>query len=130
MALFNSGDDIQNKEIETIIGPSVKVEGNFKGDGNVTVEGVVQGSLKTNHTLKIGNSARVKAEVEAANLLLSGEIRGNVKISEKATLLRSAKIFGNLDTKILSVEEGAIINGKCTMVKDEITVNPEIKKIK
>ncbi|MFA6553117.1 MAG: polymer-forming cytoskeletal protein [Patescibacteria group bacterium] len=130
MALFNSGEDIQNKEVETVIGPSVKVEGNFKGDGNVTVEGMVQGSLKTNHTLKIGTNAKIKAEVEAANLMLSGEIRGNVKIFEKATLLRSAKIFGNLETKVLSVEEGAIINGKCTMVKDEAAPAAEIKKIK
>jgi cytoskeletal protein CcmA (bactofilin family) len=130
MALFNSGEETQNKEVETIIGPSVKVEGNFKGDGNVTVEGVVQGSLKTNHILKVGVNAKIKAEVEAANLLLSGEIRGNVKISDKTTLSRTAKIFGNLETKMLSVEEGAIINGKCTMVKDEIVMNQDVKKIK
>lgn len=130
MALFNSGEEAQNKEVETIIGPSVKVEGNFKGDGNVTVEGIVQGSLKTNHTLKVGMNAKIKAEVEATNLILSGEIRGNIKVTEKASLSQSAKIFGNLETKILSVEEGAIINGKCTMVKDEMAPSPEIKKIK
>ncbi len=130
MALFNSGDEVQNKEVETIIGPSVKVEGNFKGDGNVTVEGIVQGSLKTNHLLKIGVNAKIKAEVEAANLLLSGEIRGNVKVSEKASLASTAKIFGNIETKTLSVEEGAIINGKCTMVKEEIQIQSDPKKIK
>lgn len=129
MALFTNNEQNTN-EAETIIGPSVKVEGNFKGDGNVTVEGIVQGSLKTNHTLKIGPTAKIKAEVEAANLLLSGEIRGNVKIKDKAQLTKSAKIFGNLETKILSVEEGAIINGKCTMIQEMPQSNESKKPIK
>ena len=130
MALFNADNDSANKEVETIIGPSVKVEGNFKGEGNVTVEGMVQGSLKTSHDLKVGINAKIKAEVEAINLFLAGEIRGNVKVIGKTSLSSTAKIFGNLETKILNVEDGAIINGKCTMVHEENIIAPETKKSK
>lgn len=126
MALFNDNKQNSN-EIETIIGPSVKVEGNFKGDGNISIEGMVQGSIKTNHNLTVGSGAKIKAEVDANNLFLAGEIKGNVRIKEKTTLTSSARIIGNLDTKILIVEEGALINGKCTMMpENEIT--PEQKK--
>lgn len=104
--------------METVIGASVKVDGNFHGEGNVTVEGVVQGTLKTNHDLNVGRAAKIKAEVEAQNLYLSGEIRGNVKVSERAQLTSSARIIGNLETKSLSVEEGALINGKIAMSGD------------
>lgn len=118
MALFPNGDTESSREMETIIGPSVKVDGNFHGEGNVTVEGVVQGTLKTNHDLTVGGSAKIKAEVEAKNLYLSGEIRGNVKVSERTQLTSSARIFGNIETKLLSVEEGAVISGKLAMNLD------------
>ncbi|MFZ6035649.1 MAG: bactofilin family protein [Patescibacteria group bacterium] len=115
MALFPNNDHNQGDEIETIIGRSVKVDGNFHGEGNVTVEGVVQGTLKTNHNLTIGQSAKVKAEVSAQNLFLSGEIRGNIQVTERAQLTSTAKIFGNIQVNKLSIEEGAVINGKVSM---------------
>ncbi|XOU94393.1 MAG: bactofilin family protein [Candidatus Kerfeldbacteria bacterium] len=130
MAIFND-EAPQDGNSETIIGSSVKVDGNFKSDGNIIVDGIVQGSLKTKSNLTIGSTAKIKAEVTANNLYLSGEIRGNVKVNEKAELKSSAKIIGNLETKILTVEEGALINGKCTMGTEEnVTVdNKDNKKV-
>lgn len=119
MPIFEKSGEVSG-EMETIIGSSVKVEGNFKSGGNVTVNGVVQGSIKTSRDLKVGKNAKIKAEVVANNLFLQGEIRGNVSIKEKAQLTSSSKILGNIETKILSVEEGAIINGKCTMLQEQV----------
>lgn len=130
MALFPNGENTSSREMETIIGPSVKVDGNFHGEGNVTVEGVVQGTLKTNHDLTVGNSAKIKAEVEANNLYLSGEIRGNVKVTERAQLTSSARIFGNIETKLLSVEEGAVISGKLAMNVNGVSQETDQREIK
>lgn len=124
----NDNDQKSNNETDTIIGSSVKVDGNFKSNGNIIVEGMVQGSIKTKSNLTIGQDAKIKAEVEANNLYLSGEIKGNVKVFEKAELKSNARVLGNLETKLLSVEEGAIINGKCTMLAESI--EPEIKENK
>jgi len=124
----NQNGQSSNNETDTIIGPSVKVDGNFKSNGNILIEGIVQGSIKTKSNLTIGQDAKIKAEVETNNLYLSGEIRGNVKVLEKAELKSSARVLGNLETKLLSVEEGAIINGKCTMLAEN--VEPEIKENK
>ncbi len=112
MAIFpREGGD--NKDVETIIGASVKVEGTFVGSGDVTIEGQVVGNLKTSKDLKVREGALVKADVEAANLYVAGEIRGHVKCAGKLT--PTAKVFGNVETQTVSVAHGAVLHGKVTM---------------
>ena len=121
MSLFNEKQTLPTnggREIETVIGPSVKVEGNFRGQGNVIVEGIVHGSLKTDKDLTVGAGAKISASVTAANAKISGEVRGAVKIKGKLELTETAKIFGDIETEVLSITPGAILNGKCTMVKE------------
>lgn len=109
------GDTGSAKQGDTVIGGAVKVEGNFVGEGNVIVEGHLQGTLKTKHNVTIGTGAKVKANVEAVDVHLSGELIGNVKATGKLFLKAGAKLNGNVETAMLSVEPGAILNGKCTM---------------
>lgn len=100
----------------TIIGPSVNVEGNFVGTDNVTVEGTVTGTLKTTGDLTVGPEAKIAADVEARNIFSAGEIRGNrVVAQEKIELTKTAKLSGNVVASVLSVESGAILNGKIKM---------------
>lgn len=114
------------KEIETIIGPSVRVDGNFKSEGNIVIEGMVNGSLKTEKNLKVGENAKVSANVSVANAKIAGEIRGNLRVKERLELTNTARVYGDVATKLLIVSEGAILHGKCMMVK-EIPALPEEK---
>lgn len=104
--------------METIIGPSVKVEGDFSSKGNVTVEGVVHGSLKTEKDLKVGVGAKISASVFAANAFIAGEVKGNVKISGRLELTDTSKIHGDIEAKTVIMAAGAVLNGKCTMGND------------
>ncbi len=119
MAMFNREDE-GTRTVETVIGPSVKVEGNFVGSGNVVIDGVVNGTLKTTKDLRIGDSAKVKADVEGANITVTGEVHGNIRTGGRLELGPSAKVFGNVETAILVVAQGAILNGKCVMVKPDV----------
>lgn len=105
--------NLENKKTETIIGPSVKVEGTFTAEGDVLLEGEFYGELKTKGHLTVAESAKIKANVEAATMLMAGEISGNVKCSGQLELKASGKIFGDVEAGILSVETGAILRGKC-----------------
>jgi len=124
--MFNKEEqELSPKGEETVIGPSVKVEGNFDSQGDIIVEGYVSGTIKTTGNLRVGQKAKIKADVEASNVNNAGEIRGNVKSLEKLSLSSSAKIIGNVETGVLSVDEGAFLNGKCKMVKKGETENLE-----
>ena len=71
------------KSIETIIGPSVKVEGNFKGEGDLVIEGILVGDLQTKNNLKVGQNAIVDANIKANNAFISGKIKGNIIVKGK-----------------------------------------------
>jgi cytoskeletal protein CcmA (bactofilin family) len=114
MAMFKN-DPADSKAGDTVIGQSVKVEGHFVGEGNVLVDGQLQGSLKTKHNVSIGSTAKVKADVEAVDVHLAGELNGNVKATGKLTITSSARLTGNLEAATLAVEEGAMISGKCAV---------------
>ena len=110
----NQGGEALN-EFETIIGPSVKVKGDFNAQGNVIIEGTVDGSLKTVGNLEVGEKARVNANVEAKEARVGGEISGNIKIKGFLEVTATAKISGDIQAGALSIERGAIFNGKCAM---------------
>jgi len=112
--------EIENfKEAESIIGQSVKVEGDFIGQGNMIIEGVVKGSVSTNGNLRVGSQAKISADIAAANALISGEITGNIKVKGDLELEASAKVTGDIEAKSICVARGAVLNGKCAMINEK-----------
>lgn len=119
-----------NHETDTIIGPSVKVEGDFVTEGNIIVEGTICGSIKTAKNLKVGPKSRIFANTSAENAMVAGEIQGNVTISNKLELTSTAKIFGDIRAAKIVMAEGAVLNGKCLMADKEKSMRPDFSKQK
>jgi len=101
--------------VETVVGPSVHVEGDFSSEGNILVKGSVAGSVQTSKLLTVEEGAKITANVRAENAIISGEIQGNVRISEKLELTLSARVTGDISCKVLAVEAGALVYGKIIM---------------
>ncbi|OIO51996.1 MAG: hypothetical protein AUJ19_02965 [Parcubacteria group bacterium CG1_02_58_44] len=117
--MFQKQEAMTNREIgrepETIISASVKLEGDFVSQGNVLIEGEVVGSLKTEKDLRVGERARISADVTAASAIVAGEVRGNIDISDRLELEPTAKVFGDIRTADLVIASGAVVCGKITM---------------
>jgi cytoskeletal protein CcmA (bactofilin family) len=111
-------EETKIKQAETIIGPSIKVKGNFHGQGNIIIEGIVEGSIKTNNFLLIGSKAKIMANIEAGDAKIGGEVQGNIKVKGYLEIKSSAKIQGDIEAAKISIEKGAIFNGKCSMTTD------------
>jgi cytoskeletal protein CcmA (bactofilin family) len=116
--MFKQDDKENFKDAETIIGPSVMVKGNFNSTGNIVIEGVLNGGVKTAGNIFIGDHASITADLEAKSARIGGEVKGNIKIEGYLQLVSSAKVFGDAECASLSVELGAVINGKITMIKN------------
>jgi len=120
----NPAKDI--KSAETIIGPSVRVEGDFISDNDIIIDGEVVGNISTANNLRIGKGAVVKAKIDAKNAYIAGKVTGNVTVKDKLKVTDSASIKGNVTAKFLDVEQGAILVGQCK-VDPGSEVKPEQK---
>lgn len=102
-------------EIETVVGPSVNVEGDFASEGNIIVKGTVSGSVTTSKFLLVEQGAKIVANVRAGSAKISGEVKGNMKVKEALELTSTAKVLGDIEARVLVIEAGAILYGKVTM---------------
>jgi len=101
--------------VETVVGPSVNVEGDFASEGNIIVKGTVSGSVHTSRHLVVEAGARIMANVRAGSAQIAGEVKGNMKVKENLELMSTARVVGDIEAKVLVVEAGALICGKIIM---------------
>ncbi len=118
---------INEKDIETIIGPSVKVKGNFDTAGSIQIEGYLEGTLKIGNDLIVGEKAEVIANLRANRIMIAGKVKGNIKAKQSLEITETARIEGDIEAKVLSIDAGAIVNGK---VKMDVAEGAPLKKEK
>jgi cytoskeletal protein CcmA (bactofilin family) len=117
--MFNKNAAIGKDGIETVIGPSVKIEGNFICQGGIVIEGEVKGVIKTAGILEVVEGATVVADVGAKEAKVGGEVRGNIKIEGYLEVTSSAKLFGDIEAAFVSIARGAVVKGKCCILGSE-----------
>ena len=109
--------DITNFEghAETVVGPSVKIQGDLNSEGNINIEGQVMGKVATSQSVFVKEGAKITADISAGNAVIGGEIQGNLKISGHLVLQLTARVMGDIACQVLRVEDGAQFSGKCNM---------------
>lgn len=87
----------------------------FKDPVNLRINGSFEGRLDTRGSLTIGENANVKAEIKGDRIFVGGKITGNITAATSLTIVSPAFIRGNIQTPILSVQEGSTIEGQIQM---------------
>lgn len=104
-----------NSTAETVVGPSVKIQGDLNSEGNIRIEGSVTGKIATSQSVHVGDAAVIVADMHAGNAIIAGQVQGNIKVSGNLILQATARIHGDIACAILRVEDGAQFTGKCNM---------------
>ena len=101
--------------LDTLIGRDVVVEGSLKSEGDTQINGQFKGEIDMTGDLIIGEHAKVKAEIIAANVYVAGEVEGNISAREKLEILETGRVNGNVTSQALSIEPGGILKGSSEM---------------
>lgn len=118
---------------KTIIGDQIYIEGTIRGEEDLLIEGTVKGSIEMKaHHLTVGPKGKVEAEVNAANVTISGALVGNISATGKVKITKEADFNGEIKAKSISVEDGAYLKAvieleRDPMKKSAIPAKPEEK---
>lgn len=89
------------------IADDCEIKGDVISKGNARIDGKVEGNVNVAGDLVIGPSAVLKANIEARTISVAGEVRGNVKAKDLLELAASARLYGDINTKLLKIDQGA-----------------------
>ena len=110
--------DIKEGRLSGFVGHGTVLTGETNFQAMLRVDGHLTGSVSSeNGTLIIGTSGRVDANISVAAAVINGTVNGDIIALEKIELGRSARVAGNLQTPRLLIEDGAMFEGGCSMIK-------------
>ena len=117
--MFGNGSGIKTGRVDTLIGPKTRFKGDLKSAGTVRVDGHVEGALVAEETLILSENGTVIGPVRAKNVIIGGQMEGNVTAKNKVKLLRTARVQGVIHYGSIMMEEGVLFEGRCVTPRKE-----------
>ena len=103
------------KEMVNTIGAGTIVTGDIQSKGDIRIDGMLNGSVKTTGKVVLGKEGVVEGNVSCSNADVSGELKAKITVSQLLSLKTTAKLKGDIVTNKLSIEPGATFTGSCSM---------------
>jgi cytoskeletal protein CcmA (bactofilin family) len=110
--------DIKEGRLSGYVGNGTVLTGETNFQAMLRIDGHLTGRVSSeNGTLIVGSTGKVDANIAVAAAIISGTVNGDIVVSEKLELGRTARVVGNIQAPRLVIEDGAILEGSCTMLK-------------
>jgi len=106
--------------LSAVMGPDSHYEGDLAFDGRVRVDGHFTGRIYSEDTLEIGPGGLIEGEADVARAIVSGTVRGKMRVRELLVLQPTGHIEGNLDAGLVELHQGGVISGEVRIVGKEL----------
>lgn len=107
------------KVIETIIGSETVIEGKITLPTSLRVDGKILGEIECSGDVYIGQNAYVEPSIKAKNIVIAGEVKGDIETSEKIHIEAKGKLTGTATSRGIIIEDGGIFNGNSVIVDSD-----------
>src|SRR5438874_13584778 len=99
----------------TVIGSSIVIDGEISGDEDLVIQGTVKGKIQLKESLYVESSGVIEADIETANVEVSGQVTGNIAASDKVELKNECKVVGDIRAPRILIADGASFKGNVDM---------------
>jgi len=107
------------------LGASLEIKGKISGEEDLQIDGKVEGSVALNgQRLTVGRSGQINSEVWAREVVVYGQLTGNVHASDRVEIKKDGSLTGDIMTARISIEDGAYFKGR---IEIERTKHPHSK---
>jgi cytoskeletal protein CcmA (bactofilin family) len=103
---------IMKEEPETTLGEGVVFRGELSFERLLRIDGVFEGELISQGKVIVGPKGKVKANLNLREAIIEGKVEGNITVSERLELRGAAVVHGDIEAKLLSVDEGVTLLGR------------------
>lgn len=129
---FGKKNTRQNSQIDSLIGSGTEVRGDVHFKNGLHIDGIVKGSVIAegdDSMLTMSEDGRIEGEVRVHNLVLNGEVVGDVYASEHIELAPAARVTGNVYYNLIEMAMGAEVNGNLVHKADVVTAVEEQREL-
>lgn len=109
----------EEQVIQTIIGSETVIEGKITLPNSLRVDGKVIGEIDCRGDVYIGKDAYVEPSIKAKNVVIAGEVKGEVETTEKIQIESKGKLNGNATSRGIIIEDGGLFNGNSVILETE-----------
>ena len=112
-----------SEKIITTLSSKTVLKGTLKFTKPLKIKGKFEGEIESVGYLVVDEGAVVKAELKAVKIVIAGTVKGNVTASESVEVLSTGKVYGNIRTPELRIDDGVYFEGKSEMIKDADSID-------
>jgi len=104
-----------NTQVINLIGKGTVITGDIKSEGDIRIDGELNGNISSNGRVVVGDTGKVTGEVVCKNCEVAGHVKGKLKVEQLITLKSTSTVQGEISTDKLSIEPGSVFSGNCMM---------------
>ncbi len=105
--------------IEAFLGPETIFQGTINTKGTLRIDGRWEGGTVNAQGVIIGENGMVTGNINAGSVIIGGKVTGNIIASEMLEIHSRGEVKGDIKTAHLSIADGAIFEGNCSMIREE-----------
>ena len=122
--------DIKEGRLSGFVGHGTTLTGETAFQAMLRVDGHLVGTVSSESgTLIVGTNGKVDANISVSAAVVNGTVNGDISATEKIQLGRTAVVIGNIQTPRLTIEDGAVLEGGCTMMKAREVVEKKATEV-
>jgi len=112
--------------IKSALGPSTVIEGKFKFDTPVRIDGSLTGEVASSSVLIVGREASVQGRIEVGSLIVLGAVEGEVVAENLVEIRTGGELEGDITCKRVTIEDGGYYKGSCNMHREKEDFDPHL----
>ncbi len=109
--------DFKTSKTTSFLGEGTELDGILEIRGGIRIDGKLEGEIHSDSVVFLGNSAKVKGNIDAVAVISSGQIEGNITSAHQVHITNPGSIKGSIETRELILEKGVYFDGSCKIIE-------------